>query len=187
MDRTVIKARPHVAVAYAKQLIHAGKWFVFNPLPDNRWEFTHEPGVPKPPTPEEILGDEEYVRLAHEQHHKAGEVEVDDNAEVSRGGDAGAYVEAWVWVDGCKLCKAPLADCGCNWNGLCPGCTDRVSDVMDKRHLNEDSAVDFLLGKEALPREDRKGVSTAQYVALGQFLAAGGKFEDWKAQAEVNS
>jgi hypothetical protein len=35
---------------------------------------------------------------AKELYCVAGEIEVDSNARVSRGGDPGAYVEAWVWV-----------------------------------------------------------------------------------------
>jgi hypothetical protein len=40
----------------------------------------------------------EYIRLAREQHQKDGEIEIDDDAGVSRGADPGAYVQAWVWV-----------------------------------------------------------------------------------------
>lgn len=35
---------------------------------------------------------------ARRLYHQDGEIEVDDNARVSRGGEDGAYVEAWVWV-----------------------------------------------------------------------------------------
>jgi hypothetical protein len=31
-------------------------------------------------------------------YHSDGSIEVDRSARVSRGGDTGAYVEAWVWV-----------------------------------------------------------------------------------------
>ena len=35
---------------------------------------------------------------AMELYHEDGEIEIDDSAEVSIGGDDGAYVQAWVWV-----------------------------------------------------------------------------------------
>lgn len=42
--------------------------------------------------------------LARKQYQEEGRLEVDDGAKVSwvsseEGGSAGAYVEAWVWVD----------------------------------------------------------------------------------------
>jgi hypothetical protein len=42
---------------------------------------------------------EEILRLAKDQHHKDGEIEIDDGSTVSEGDDNGAYVQAWVWVD----------------------------------------------------------------------------------------
>ncbi len=51
--------------------------------------------------------DAEYIKAAKRLHESEGEVEVDANARVSRGGvsggttasnDPGAYVQAWVWV-----------------------------------------------------------------------------------------
>jgi hypothetical protein len=39
-----------------------------------------------------------YINAAIMLHHKDGEVEIDDDAKVSRGEDPGAYVQAWVWV-----------------------------------------------------------------------------------------
>lgn len=41
-----------------------------------------------------------YRRAAKEQHHRDGEIEVDDDAKVSLGDDPGAYVQAWIWVEG---------------------------------------------------------------------------------------
>lgn len=45
--------------------------------------------------------DEEFIRLARDEHQRDGEVEIDNDAVVSRGGEpiSGAYVQAWVWVD----------------------------------------------------------------------------------------
>jgi hypothetical protein len=45
------------------------------------------------PTP----GAQAYVAAA-KLHGKEGELEIDDNARVSKGDDDGAYVEAWIWV-----------------------------------------------------------------------------------------
>jgi len=50
-------------------------------------------------THEAMLRRTAIVKLAFDQCHKDGEVEVDENAEVSEGDDNGAYVQAWVWVD----------------------------------------------------------------------------------------
>lgn len=44
------------------------------------------------------LDDEEAIKAAKDQYHRDGECEVDDNAQTSRGGDHGCYVQAWVWV-----------------------------------------------------------------------------------------
>jgi len=42
---------------------------------------------------------EEWFRSrAKELYHEEGEIEIDDNAEVSTSGREGAYVQAWVWV-----------------------------------------------------------------------------------------
>jgi len=39
------------------------------------------------------------VKLAQEQHHEDGEVEIDDNARLSgKSDDNGIYVHAYVWV-----------------------------------------------------------------------------------------
>lgn len=50
-------------------------------------------------THEAMLRRNAIIKLAFDQCHKDGEVEVDDNAAVSEGDDNGAYVQAWVWVD----------------------------------------------------------------------------------------
>jgi hypothetical protein len=42
--------------------------------------------------------DEQYRQMARALHGRDGEIEIDDNADVSRGNDPGAYVQAWVWV-----------------------------------------------------------------------------------------
>src|SRR5262249_36553551 len=45
------------------------------------------------------LTDRLYRALAKRDVHQEGYIEVDDNAVVSNGEDAGAYVQAWIWVD----------------------------------------------------------------------------------------
>ena len=40
----------------------------------------------------------EIVELARNEHQQDGEVEIDDNAQLSEGNDNGCYVQAWVWV-----------------------------------------------------------------------------------------
>jgi hypothetical protein len=45
--------------------------------------------------------DEAYRTAARRQYQREGEIEVQDNAVISRSsdpGDPGAYVQAWVWV-----------------------------------------------------------------------------------------
>lgn len=39
-----------------------------------------------------------YRDAARRVWHRGGEIEIDDFAEISRGDDNGAYVQAWVWV-----------------------------------------------------------------------------------------
>lgn len=43
----------------------------------------------------------QYRAAAYREFHDEGVCEVDDNAKINRpeGGDDGAYVQAWVWVD----------------------------------------------------------------------------------------
>lgn len=41
---------------------------------------------------------QKYVKAAQDKIHKDGEVEIDDDADISKGEDPGAYVQAWVWV-----------------------------------------------------------------------------------------
>lgn len=41
---------------------------------------------------------DEMREKARAMYHADGEVEIDDNATISWGGEPGAYVQAWVWV-----------------------------------------------------------------------------------------
>ena len=47
--------------------------------------------------------DEDFVNAARFVHQRDGEIEIDDDAVVSRGDYDGAYVQAWVWVDAAYL------------------------------------------------------------------------------------
>jgi|688.fasta_scaffold249276_3 hypothetical protein len=40
-----------------------------------------------------------YLAKAKQELHRCGELEFDDNAVVSTGGDNGAYVQCWAWVE----------------------------------------------------------------------------------------
>lgn len=45
------------------------------------------------------MDDAQYIQAARRDYHIEGEVEIDENAIVSRGNEDGAYVEAWEWED----------------------------------------------------------------------------------------
>jgi hypothetical protein len=45
-----------------------------------------------------VNNDEWYVQRAIDTLYRGGECEIDSDAIVSNGDDAGAYVSAWVWV-----------------------------------------------------------------------------------------
>jgi len=51
-----------------------------------------KPELKKDPTNNDLIA------AARNKWQKEG-VEIDEGAKVSRGGEAGAYVRAWVWVD----------------------------------------------------------------------------------------
>lgn len=55
----------------------------------------------------------EYIALAREEYQRDGEIEIDDDAVISRGDDPGAYVQAWVWVYDPK--KPEFCECGRDW------------------------------------------------------------------------
>ena len=47
----------------------------------------------------------------------------------------------------CEFCGLPLEYSGDNWDGLCPGCADRVSAYLDRKGLTDqdrDAAIAFL-------------------------------------------
>ena len=52
-----------------------------------------------------------YIKTAKDLYHKQGEIEIDNNAAVSKGRDAGAYVSAWVWVSDEEREIAELDEC----------------------------------------------------------------------------
>jgi hypothetical protein len=41
----------------------------------------------------------EAIQAARDEHHRDGEVELDDEVLLSVGDDPGIYVSAWVWID----------------------------------------------------------------------------------------
>lgn len=56
------------------------------------------------------LTNAQYVAAAKRMHHEEGTREVDDRARVSSkapGGDAGRYVQAWVWVPDEEAAREP--------------------------------------------------------------------------------
>jgi hypothetical protein len=59
---------------------------------------------PSTPLPSTIKA---YRDAARDRWHRDGEIEIDDNAEISRGCYEGAYVQAWVWVDDSDLSSKP--------------------------------------------------------------------------------
>jgi len=47
---------------------------------------------------DEHLSDNDYRTAASRKYARIGEIEIDEDAKVSRGKDLGAYVQARVWV-----------------------------------------------------------------------------------------
>ena len=47
---------------------------------------------------EKNITDQQYRNAAESMFGSDGSLEIDSNAKISRGEDAGAYVQAWVWV-----------------------------------------------------------------------------------------
>lgn len=76
-----------------------------------------------------------YIKAAQNHRHIwDGELEVDDEAIVSKGTDHGAYVQAWLWVDDkdcdpelltCGKCKTLMEHNGDCYDDLCPECADK--------------------------------------------------------------
>ena len=76
-----------------------------------------------------------YRHQARQRHEQEGTIEVDPDAPVSLGGDPGAYVQAWVWVDNpmCVSCGTMIDDLEV-WKGgefRCEKCRRIVDDVVD--------------------------------------------------------
>jgi hypothetical protein len=38
------------------------------------------------------------IRMARQQYHRDGAIEIEAHADINEGDDNGAYVQAWVWV-----------------------------------------------------------------------------------------
>lgn len=59
-----------------------------------------------------------------------GEIEIDDDAVISRGSDGGAYVQAWVWVD--DVCLPPR----CRVHGEHKALTEAIEAVRVVRWMD---------------------------------------------------
>lgn len=55
------------------------------------------------PLMEEWQEDDLYREAASEMYENDGSIEIDGSANISRGDDDGAYVQAWVWVPSSRL------------------------------------------------------------------------------------
>lgn len=71
-------------------------------------------------------------------HVRDGEIEIDDDAEVSTGDDPGAYVMVWTWVDAmdagvCTECGDTDADNGEGYDGRCGRCADRRENALAEK------------------------------------------------------
>ena len=74
--------------------------------------------------------DAAYRKAAKAQYEEEGEIEVDDNAIVSKGDDDGAYVASWLWVSKQEAGICTRCD-HVNVNGegsdeLCGNCADKA-------------------------------------------------------------
>ena len=74
--------------------------------------------------------DDDIRDRARELFSRDGEVEIDDDAVISRGSDAGAYVQAWVWVD--DVCLPPR----CPVHGDHKALTDAIEGVRAVRWMD---------------------------------------------------
>jgi hypothetical protein len=61
---------------------------------------------------EKLAVEKWYQEQAKKQFEDEGTLEIDPGAAVSMGGDPGAYVQAWVWVDNphCAYCEEPIPE-----------------------------------------------------------------------------
>lgn len=84
-----------------------------------------------------------YRLAAQEKAHD--ELEIDEDAIVSRGDDPGAWVHAWIWITDdeagapsdededenedelCEVCGEPLDEAGDGWDCKCADCADKDS------------------------------------------------------------
>lgn len=69
-----------------------------------------------------------YIQVARDQAND--ELEIDDEPELSKSGDDGCWVAAWVWIADheagiCRTCKGPGANGDDSYDGLCPSCADK--------------------------------------------------------------
>ncbi len=96
------------------------------------------------------MSDRWYQQQAKSIHGRDGAIEFDDVPLVSAGGDRGAYVQAWVWVDDPDPDDVgPIFILG-EEPTTCPQCGSRTDfdenddDTQSHRCLNRDCGFDFL-------------------------------------------
>lgn len=53
-----------------------------------------------------VISAADLLEAARKLKEREGELEIDDNAEISRGSDGGAYVQTWAWIDNHSALKA---------------------------------------------------------------------------------
>ena len=70
-----------------------------------------------------------------------GQIEIDDGAIVSISDDGGAYVAAWVWIDGevCRTCGAVYDGYGDGYDGECPG-ADKSAEAEEAEEARESAS-----------------------------------------------
>jgi hypothetical protein len=83
--------------------------------------------------------DSSYRAAAKEEYEREGEIEIDNDAVISHGDDNGAYVAAWVFVYGCKLCKEPGTV-----DTLCEKCAELVDARAERTGETPEDALEAL-------------------------------------------
>ena len=88
--------------------------------------------------------DAAYIGAAREVF-ATDDLEIDDDPNVSLGGDPGAWVHAWVWVSDedagiqtededeniCRTCSETYAEGGDGYDGECPSCADKTDQKLN--------------------------------------------------------
>jgi hypothetical protein len=117
-----------------------------------------------PPPPSEARRTQ-IVELARTQCQEEGGVEIDDNAQISEGGDNGCYVAAWVWLDftGTPFDKETPTEVGGSAAEPGPGCKDMGSVLCKVGPTGPASEL-------AIKRCDTPGLTDRQEQAVRRFI-----------------